>query len=119
MAIGDACLVSICSARMQEVCAATFAWEESRWEAQAMVGELLHPAAMCACSRFASCSSTSQWQSRPAISKSELVIVLAGFAVETRAAVISRGNGSYHTVGGSSHWLPNQTPPAPCFEALQ
>jgi len=68
------------------------------------VGKLSHSVAIFVhVLDFASCSSTSQWQSRPAVSKSQFGILLARFAVETRAAVLSRGNGSHHTVGGSSH----------------
>jgi len=61
----------------------------------------------------------SQWHSRPAISRSELVSVPVRLSSDTRQHCISGGNGIRQTIGGRNHAPPNQTPPAPCLDASQ
>jgi hypothetical protein len=64
-------------------------------------------------------SSTVSCSNTPAISRSEFVIVPPGFESETTESVTSLGHWTRHTIGWSSRWPPNQTPPAPQALASQ
>ena len=83
--------------------------------AQATVGVLsLNMPAEVYCSDLGAIhSSTNHWHSRPAISRSELVMKPVGFFSETRLAITYFGKMILQTVGLSGDVPLNHTPPAP------
>ncbi len=123
---GTCCVVSgedwhasMCSASMHRSLAAVGDFVDNRHDAHAMVGILSHQHATCVWARSANCSRTSHWSRSPAISRSKFVIFPCGFARDTISFRISIGKGTCHTIGGSTLFRPNHTPPVPCLEVLQ
>lgn len=85
---------------------------------QCTVGELLLKSAMWAFVRsWQVASMTSQSISRPAISRSEFVIVPVGLLSETMLSEISFGYCIRNTVGVVDLSSPTMTPPRPCPDA--
>jgi len=84
---------------------------------QCTVGELsLNRATWASCTRQTS-SITSHNMRRPAISRSELVMVPVGLASEIMLSVMSCGHWSRNTIGATARRSPMMTPPSPCPEA--
>ena len=64
------------------------------------------------------CSITSHNSTRPAISRSELVMVPPGLSSVWSWAFMLSGHSTLNTVGTHAVVIPNTTPPAPSFDAL-
>jgi len=79
VANGDASPASMRKARALNRCAAIGAFVANKRDDQATVGVLSHPIAMWVCATSAMTSSTSHWQSIPAISRSEFESHHVGF----------------------------------------
>ena len=85
---------------------------------QQTVGELSLNKPTCDSRRWGHTSSiTSHRMSKPAISKSELVMLPFGLRTETKSAEMSGSYWSRNTVGVQALASPMMTPPTPCFDA--
>ena len=102
--IGEAWHTIILKVSMRRMRAATGVFVASNLDAHATVGVLSHPSQMCAWVRSAMVSRTSQASSMPVSSRSEFEMVPVGFAVETTLVLMSSGNCTRHTSGGSAEW---------------
>ena len=115
---GDAFVSWSHKARTRISCIAMCEFRDAMRCTQCTVGELSLNSATCAPSRDGhTCSIESHKRSRPAISKSKLVIVPVGFARETRASLMSCGHCTRKTVGGTPLVSPIMMPPTPCDDA--
>ncbi len=86
---------------------------------QLIVGELSLNKATCLCATSRTMASMqSHSNSRPAISRSELVIEPCKLSDDTKLAAMSFGHSRQKTVGGISESSPITMPPTPWLEAL-
>ncbi len=113
MMSGEAWLVCSCNTRAQTSLAVTMDLDELSLLAQLTVGVLLHHAAVCTNLSRVRCSNTKYAASRPAISKSELVMSPFGFEKDTTWFHMFWGNSRCQTVGFRNFDPDIQTPPAP------
>ena len=102
--IGDAWHTIIRNVRMRRMRAATGALVASSLEAQATDGVLSQPSHTCAFVRSVTVSKTSHTSSMPVISRSEFEIVPFGFVADTTLLLMSSGNCTRQTIGGSAEW---------------
>jgi len=116
---GDAQQCSIRSARIWSSCAAVVALVESSLEAHAMVGVLSHQHTTCACTKSVHSSKTIQCNNKLVISRSKFEMEPLGLPCVIICFCTSIRNSTLQTMGGSFFPMPNQTPPAPAWDASQ
>jgi hypothetical protein len=105
-------------ARAQTICAETLDWRVAMRSTQLTEGELSLKSATCLLAIGPQTPSIhSQSNSRPAISKSELVSNPVGLSNETTCEVIYCGHCKRNTVGGQEAVSPIIIPPTPKLDA--
>jgi hypothetical protein len=116
---GHVCLMLRQRASTRTSCAAIHDFCNAILLTQLTVGKLLLNSAMCLCAKSGAIASTqSHRNSRPAISRSELLSFPAGLSKETRSFDFAVGHWSQKTVGGRSKSSLTTTPPTLWLEAL-
>ena len=115
---GNAPLTFSCKANARMSLAATSEPRAANRRTQCTVGELSLNSATCDAEPNMHTSSMANHRSRrPAISRSELVIVPFVLFSDTRSSLMNCGHSMRNTVGMHVPASPTITPPTPCFEA--